>query len=645
MKKIKFVYVVLIIFVLASILRIFDLSIFKKDHYMEELDKINEIYVAGKTAQRGRILDVNGKVLVDTIGVNTVIYNRIDGSSESQEISTAYALGAIIKFTDNLFTESKLKPFYLATHEDGENLITEEEKKLYRERKLNKQEIASLKNERITKEVIDGMTPEDKNAAYIYYLLRNGYYYEDKIIKKGLTDEEVVKINDLNIPGIKIELSWDRYYPYGGVLRSIFGGISTNGVPLEYKEYYKDLGINQDRIVGISGLELEYDKYLRGKDAKYELKDGRLVLVEEEEKGSDLYLSIDIDKQLALENIIKEEMKNAKKMNNTSFFNHSYAIIGDPNTGEIVAAAGLQLNGNHFIDITSNMISSSYTVGSIVKGATISVGYKEGLVTPGKKIKDSCIKVSGAKEKCSWTSLGYIDDIKALAQSSNYYQFLIAAKLANKDYKWNSKLNSTKEHFDIYRNMLASYGLGTKTGIDLPNERNGIIGGSIRDDLLLNLAIGQYDTYTPIEAFQYISTIANNGTRLAPSLMKKIVKNDEVILERDVKVLNSVPLESEYIKRIQAGLHEVMISGTGKNYANGMSSAGKTGTSETYIDSNGDGKMDRKTTSTAFVMYAPFENPKYSLVLLSPNISSDGHKYSFNLRVNKKIVNYLFENS
>jgi len=233
-------------------------------------------------------------------------------------------------------------------------------------------------------------------------------------------------------------------------------------------------------------------------------------------------------------------------------------------------------------------------------------------------------------------------------KSSNYYQFLIAIRLTNPNYTWNSKLNATQEHFDIYRNMFASYGLGTITGIDLPGEKLGIIGKTVSDDLLLNLSIGQYDTYTPIEVFQYINSIANDGVRLKPSLMKKIVNGDKVILENTPNILNEAKLSLENIERVQLGLHEVMQTGLGKNYINtSISSAGKTGTSETFVDTDNDGKMDTKTISTAFIMYAPYENPEYSIVIMSPNIShtdsNNSYKYSINLRVNKKITSYLFE--
>lgn len=627
-------------------LRICDLSINSHGFYVKEYENLTSKLVYGPSAPRGRILDVNGKVLVDNIGVNAVVYNRTD-NTKYPETELAYKLGTIIKFDYTKFTEMKLKTFYLKTHSNGDDLITEEEKTLRNERKLTKDDIEALKYERITEDMLNKMTEEDKNASVIYYILTTGYAYEDKMIKTGLTDEEIVKINDLQLPGIKTKLTWERSYPYGDTLKTLLGSISQT-VPKELKDYYDEKGISPNSTVGISFLEFEYDEYLRGTDSVYKLNNyGIPELVTKESVGNDLYLSIDIDKQIEIENIVKNEMLKAKKAKNTEFYNHSYVLIGNPQTGEIVSAVGLQLNDDHFVDITANIISSSYTVGSIVKGATMSVGYEQNLINEGTKVRDSCIKVYGVQEKCSWKSLGLIDDISAMALSSNYYQFLIATKLTNPNYKWNSKLNTTKAHFDIYRNMLSSYGLGTKTGIDLPNETTGIIGKTVSDDLLLNLSIGQYDTYTPIEILQYTNTLANNGTKLKPTLMKKIVKDDKIIQENKPTKMGSVNLSPDKIARVQQGLKAVMTRGLGRSYTNDkVTSAGKTGTSETFIDTNGDGRIDTKTISTSFIMYAPFENPQYSIVILSPNIAkrtgNTNYKYSINLNINRAIMDYLF---
>ncbi len=645
MKKNRMIiYSLLFLFVVICTYRMVELCIFKSDYYRQEFDKLKNMTIKGSTAPRGRILDVNGKVLVDNVGINTLIYNRTDRTTSMSEVDIAYALGNILKFDESSFTTGKLKKFFMVKNDGCRDLIADEEYQLYKERKLTLSELEALKYERITDELLSEFTFEDRNAAHIYSILSTGYYYEDKVVRKHLSDEEVVAINDLELPGIRTDLTWERVYPYGDTLRSVLGTISTNGVPAEMKDYYLEKGVSLNSTVGTSFLEFQYDDYLRGKDALYKIgENGRLELIEPEEMGADVYLSIDIDKQLEVERILKNEILNAKKLQSAKYFNHSFLMVGHPKTGEIVAAAGLQLVDDHFIDITATMISSSYTVGSIVKGATMSVGYANNLIQEGKKVTDSCIKVYGVAQKCSWTKLGAIDDIRAMAQSSNYYQFLIATRLTNPNYRWNSKLGATKEHFDIYRNMLASYGLGSITGVDLPNERTGIKGRTVSDDLLLNLAIGQYDTYTPIEVFQYINTLGNDGNKLKPTFMKKIMKGDEVILEQEPSLIGKVDMPIEKIKRVQKGLREVMISGTGRNYASAkIHAAGKTGTSETFIDTDGDGKIDTNTTSTAFILYAPYDDPKYSVMILSPNISAGGHKYAINLRVVKQVTDYLF---
>lgn len=645
MKKGIFIYTGFILILLVITYRLIDICLLRHEEFKESYDNQNRIIVSFLSAERGRILDRNGKVLVDNEGVNTVIYNRTEASKSNNEVDIALSLAEVLDFDESKITTSKLKTFYLKLHEDGENLITEEEYELYEKRKLTKSDLDALKFERITEEMLESLSNKERLASYIYSLLTNGYYYEDKIIKTEIMDDEVVKINDLDLPGIRVSLTWKRTYPYGDMLKSIFGSISTNGVPLEEKSHYEEMGVSMNSTVGISYLEYQYDEYLRGTDATYMLNSkGELELVSEAKRGNDLYLSIDIDLTLTIEEILKSEMLEAKKRGGTTYYNHSYIIVGHPKTGEVLAAVGLQLNKDHFVDITANVIHSSYTVGSIVKGATISVGYANDLIKMGEKVTDSCIKVYGVQEKCSWTRLGVIDDIRALAQSSNYYQFLIATRLTNPEYTWNAKLNATDAHFDIYRNMLKSYGLGSITGIDLPGENTGIIGSRVSDDLLLNLAIGQYDTYTPIEVFQYVNTLANGGVKLRPTLMKRIVNGEDTVFESSPTMLGQVSLKEEKLARVQEGLREVMVSGTGRNYTDHrVTSAGKTGTSETFIDTNGDGKMDTKTISTAFIMYAPFESPEYSLVIMSPNISTgSGSTYSINMRLSRRITDYLF---
>ena len=237
---------------------------------------------------------------------------------------------------------------------------------------------------------------------------------------------------------------------------------------------------------------------------------------------------------------------------------------------------------------------------------------------------------------------------QALAYSSNYYQYLIAIALTGNTYKPNIKLNATEEHFNIYRNMLASFGLGVKTEIDLPGEQTGIIGKTIADDLLLNLAIGQYDTYTPVEVLQYINSLAT-GKRTALSLMKEIKLNDDVILSNESTVLNEIELEQVYLYRIREGLKLVLSEGTGRIYVDkSINAAGKTGTSESFYDSNSDGTVDVATITSTFAGYFPSDNPKFSVVVITPNIShnngSNDTMYYGASKITKDITNYLAQN-
>ena len=649
MKKYISFALIIVLFIIFGIRLSIILS--NNSFYEKKLIEKTNIYVNGISAPRGRILDTNGKVLVDNIGVKTIYYNKIKGIKISEELKIAEFLEDILEVKEASVDE--LKKYYLTTNDNGKNLITKEEYRLLEERKLNKDDINKMKLERITDDLIDYDT-KTKRVAHIYYLMNNGYVYGKKEIAKNVSESEYAKIVESNIPGVTGELSriikldWERVYLYGDTLKNIFGSVGS--ITKEEKDNYLNNGYELTDLVGISYLEKEYEEYLKGKKAKYKVnKDYTLSKIEEEEKGNDLVLSIDIDMQERIEEILKDKIKLGKKYGNTEYYKDSYAIVSNPLNGSILAIGGIRLNNdNTFSDISLNTINKSYTIGSAVKGATIGVGYKYNLITPGAYINDSCVKLYFVPEKCSFKRLGKVNDLTSLANSSNYYQYMIAIKLTGNTYKPNMKLNATKEHFDIYRNMLASFGLGVKTGIDLPGEQTGIIGKTIADDLLLNLAIGQYDTYTPVEVMQYINSVAS-GKRMSLSLMKEIRNKDKTILKNEINVLNNVDLNSESLNRIKEGMRLVLSEGTGKFYVpQGLDFAGKTGTSESFLDTNNDGKVDTATISSTFTGFYPAEDPKFSLVVITPNVShKEGKTDAFYFgasKITKDIVTYLNEN-
>ena len=479
--------------------------------------------------------------------------------------------------------------------------------------------------------------------------VNNSYKYEDIILKDNLTEGEVSLVLNSDVKGLFIKESFDRFYPYNDTLKNVLGSVGP--IQKENKKHYLKKGYKLYEKVGISGLEKEYEEYLKGTNAKYKVNnDNSLTLVSEGKKGSNLYLSIDINLVNEINKIIKEELVKAKKHLNTQYLNDTFVIVGHPKTSEVYSLNGQRyLNDETFTDISLNNINSAFTMGSVVKGATISVGYKYNLIEKGKKILDGCVKLKNKTEKCSFKKLGYLDDVSALKMSSNYYQFLIAISLLGKKYSPNMDLNATEKEFNIYRDMLSSYGLGIITGIDLPNEKPGLKGNIISDDLLLNLAIGQYDTYTPIELFNYINTLAMKGKRISPSLVNEIKNNDFLIYKNKHEVVDNVQISNDDFNQIHKGFYEVMNNGTGLGFMNRkLSPAGKTGTSESFIDTNNDSKIDTKTLTLTMAGFFPYDDPKVSLIVVCPNTSHNNGKnkdyiYYLTSKISRRITNIFNE--
>lgn len=626
----KFLKVIVLCLFIVTILRIVDLYYIKhEEYYLKYLDKTNTL-IKGFPKARGKIMDVNGVVLVDNKGINNVIYRDLN----EDELEIAYLLSAILTISDTI-DEIKIKEFYL-NNNNTDYLITSEEWNLYKNRKITNDEIKELKMERLNNE-ISVYTPNDINAIKIYYLMQNGYSYDNKIIKENISDKECAKVSELNIPSVTCEVSWQRLYNYDS-LNSIYGTIGS--IPSEEIKDYLDNGYSINDTVGISYLEKEYEDYLKGTKDLYQVNnDNTLTLVKEGKRGNDLYLSIDIELQQKVEEILKKNIESGKKLKNTEYFDRSFALVSDPNTGGIISLAGFKYKDGDFIDITNEIATSSFIVGSVIKGASISVGYQNDLIEVGKKINDSCVKLNNVPEKCSYRRWGMIDDVTALKTSSNYYQFILAIKLTGNTYRNNMMLNATEEHFNKYRNTFASFGLGASTGIDLPYEATGIKGKTIADDLFLNLAIGQYDTYTPLQLLQYINTVAMDGKRMKLSLMNKIADGEEIVLKNEGTLLNQV-LNSRF-DRIKEGMRQVIDGGTGRGYAEvSTKAAGKTGTAE-VVYSKG-----INTINQTFASFAPYDNPKYSVVVISPNASYDNSSSDYvapiNYRISKELTALVY---
>lgn len=663
--RITFLLIFIIICFFIITLKMGYMQLFNTKASIADLNQLSTKTVYGSSMPRGRIYDRNYNVIVDNVGVNLISYKRESGMTTKDEVSIAYKLSEKLDIDYSALTDTELRRFWIINNEEeADKKITEEEKELYERRKLKATEIEELKIKRITLDELSAYGDVDKEAAYIYYLMNNGYYYDEKTIKEGATDEEYAYVaqNLDDLKGVSISTSWQRSYPYGDTLRQILGNVSSSktGIPEELKSEYLNKGYSLNDRVGLSYLEYQYEDVLKGTKDEYEVKNGVKKLVKKGSRGNDIVLSIDINLQLELEKVIEEELIKAKKEANTAYYDHTSVVITDPKTGEILAMASKQItttsDGYKISDYTTNILTGSDTPGSIVKGASMLVGYKTGNLKIGDAFYDKCIKFKNTPQKCSWsTSLGALNDVTALEYSSNSYQFQLALKVAGVNYYYDMPIKIDDSALNTYRKIFNELGLGVKSGIDLPNETEGYKGKTSNAGLLLNYSIGQYDTYSVLQLSSYVNTVINNGERLKLNLLKEVREATDseelgkVKSSYEKKVLNTVNIDKPYFERVKEGFKSVMSGFLGRGYmGNSPKPAGKTGTSESFYDADLDGKVDTETYSKSFIGYAPYDDPVMSIVAISPHVSYKNVATTYTSNVNKRIVsricNIFFEN-
>ncbi|MDO5393878.1 MAG: penicillin-binding protein 2 [Mycoplasmatota bacterium] len=651
-RRIALMYIVTILFGILFV-RTFQVMILDQKKYSELLSSLNYSTVYGDSTPRGRILDRNGKVIVDNKAVNTIVFKKENGTSMSEMIELAYAVSPHLDLDVSKITDRAKREFYLYKNPEICNkLITKEEQELYLMKKLSSLEIENLKIERIKESELEKFTETDLKAGYLFYLMRAGYSYSEKIIKSNASDVEFAYISENNdkLKGFDTKIDWVRVYPYGETMRSILGSVSSSsqGIPKEEKDYFLKLGYSLNDRVGLSYLERQYEEYLRGVPSEYEVINSKeMRLIKEGSRGNDIVLSIDIDLQVEVEKIIEANIIRAKGEANTEYYDHSSVIIQDPYTGEVLAMASKKLVNGEMVDNVTSILTSPITPGSVVKGASILVGYNEGAIKIGEKMLDECVKIAGAPKKCSSVlNLGVIDDIEALAKSSNVYQFKTAIRVNGQEYSNGMKLNFNQKAFDKYRNMYKSFGLGVLTGIDLPVESSGYTSIDKSSGNLLDFVMGQYETYTPLQLSQYINTIANGGSRYKVHLLKEVRNNaGKIIYSYKPQILNKIDTKDQYMARMKEGFYAVMHAqgGYGRGYVeDSLDAAGKTGTSQSFLDTNNDGVIDTETITSSFVGYVPATKPKYSIMVTSPNSSHPNSNSNFaslvTLRITKEVT-------
>lgn len=282
-------------------------------------------------------------------------------------------------------------------------------------------------------------------------------------------------------------------------------------------------------------------------------------------RGHDLQLTIDIDLQKKVESLLEKEISTLRSQGAKDMDN-ALIVVQNPKNGDILAMAGKQINKQGKLkDFDIGNFTAQYAVGSSVKGGTLLAGYQNHAIKVGETMVDEPLKFQGGLTKRSYFNKNgrvTINDKEALMHSSNVYMFKTALKLAGDPYFSGMPLpNDIAIAGQKLRKGLNQVGLGVKTGVDLPNETPGQIEPLTNNPgNYLDLSIGQYDTYTPLQLSQYVSTIANNGYRIQPhiglAIHESTNKDDLGPLKRKIKgnVLNKVNNPKMKLKKYKMDL-------------------------------------------------------------------------------------------
>lgn len=658
-----------VVFLLFSVLiiQLGVVQILNGASYQEEIDQ-TVLDTTKVPVPRGKIFDRYHNVVVDNKPLYSITYTPPKGIQAIDNLNLAEDLSDFISMVDSdgelprLTLRNKREYWYLKNEEEAISRLTSEEKDT-----LNNAEQYQAILKKITEEEVSNFTDEELEVIAIKKELDKAYSLTPQVIKnENITSKEYARVAehlDL-LPGINATIDWDRDYPWGNTFSSFLGRITSQeeGLLAEKVQYYLTRGYSRNDRVGRSGLEEQYEDILMGRKEQIQYttnKSGKVIdskVVVEGERGKDLVLTIDMEYQELVDEILRTELKTTinKFPYENRYLKDALAVVLNPKTGELLAVSGQHYDEeeDEFMNAAFKTIYDAHRPGSVVKGATILAGYQSGVISPNQTFHDAPIKIAATPIKGSWQNLGTVDDIDAIKRSSNVYMYYIAMRMGGEyNYEWDKKIRFNRESFQVMRNYFSQFGLGIETGLDFPFEETGYVGENPDAGNLQDFAIGQYDTFTTMQLAQYVSTIANDGYRVKPHFLKEIreptpINKDLGSLYRSMntEVLSRVEMDQSYIKRVQEGFRRAYQEpgGTGYNYWSDKdyNPAGKTGTAENEVYE--DGKKIELENLT-LVGYAPYDDPEVAFAVVVPNLGDVRGQHSINHAIGTGILDAYFE--
>ena len=594
-------------------------------------------------ALRGNLCDRNGNVLVTTSYAYDIIldYNAMPDDFEAFNRSILSILDVLNKTQSNEYRPSDLFPFVgeYPNYQYSEEALTVGDpsynalQRLLKELNLKDATAEELtkyfvKRWKFNKNDADGnplFTNDEINTLIRirYDMMRLQFGSQTPYcVASGVGVDLVAYVKELGIVGISDRISSKRTYLYPGYASHILGSVGK--ITAETWDYYKALGYGMNDTVGKDGCEAEFEEYLRGKDGVLTVTKNSLGEIVKEEitvepiAGKDVYLTIDIEVQMAAEDALKQYMKDFNKQKGAS-------VAIDPTSGDILAIASYptydlstfsqdytDLQSNENLPLLNRACWATYAPGSTFKVAVSLAGLETGAITSSSTVYcDHGYKQHGIKIACN-NHNDYLSPslnvIEALTFSCNAFF-----------------INTGYDHLDI--DTMTKYcidlGLGQSTGIEIPELVGQIACPENASDWTeyeeASSYIGQsVHEYTPLQVTSYIATVANGGTRYAAHLLHSVrAFSGEVLYESAPVVLSTVDISSSTLSTIKTGMKNMVNNSSTatwnmyNKYGIGATVCGKSGTAQVSGGQN-----------CWFTAFAPMDNPKIAVTSMIENGSS-----------------------
>ncbi len=465
-------------------------------------------------------------------------------------------------------------------------------------------------------------------------------------LKRGLSLKEAALVEShwLDLPGVVIHPESRRRNPQGPYAAHVLGYVGAASETQLAREEFQALP--HGSIIGQYGVERVYDRTLRGRAGRKLIevnalgRERRMISVDKPQAGNDLYLTIDFRLQKLAEDLLGEE---------------AGAIVAlDPQTGETLALAsrpsfdpnalsrGLRVEAWNDIlhdtryPLTNRAIQGHYPPGSTFKIIMAAAALETGAIDPTETMRCGGRFRFGRRTFRDWKAGGHgtVNLHEALADSCDVYFYRLGHRMG----------------IDPIAAYAKQFGLGKRTGIDLPSEGTGIVpspewkqqtrGERWYPGETISVAIGQsYVTVTPLQMANVIAAVGNDGISYVPHVVRSIRRRESGRIEEWIpRHPPPLTLHPRHLRDIQSALAAVVVEGTARRARSSLVGiAGKTGTAQVVAlrTKPGDDVPKKLRDHAWFVAYAPLERPRIAVAVL---VEHKGHGGSVAAPLAKKLI-------